>query len=70
MRLSLQRGTNDNVIINDAYNTIFNSLKNALSFMNKQLHPGEKIIVLSDILQSGKKPGDLNTVEWKLSSTI
>lgn len=56
MRLSLQRGNHNNVIINDAYNTDLNSLKNALGFMNKQLHLGSKVVVLSDILQSGKTP--------------
>ncbi len=56
MRLALQRGNNDNIIINDAYNNDINSLKNALSFMNRQLHKGEKTMVMSDILQSGKNP--------------
>jgi alanine racemase len=59
MRLSLQRGNNNTLIINDAYNADINSLKNALGFMGKQLHTGEKVVVLSDILQSGKNPESL-----------
>ncbi|MCX6189468.1 MAG: bifunctional UDP-N-acetylmuramoyl-tripeptide:D-alanyl-D-alanine ligase/alanine racemase [Bacteroidetes bacterium] len=59
MRLSMQRGNDHNVIINDAYNADLNSLKNALGFMHKQVHKGEKIVVLSDILQSGKTPDAL-----------
>ncbi len=56
MRLELQRGNNNNVIINDAYNSDLHGVKNALGFMHKQLHRGGKIVVLSDILQSGIQP--------------
>ncbi len=56
MRLSLQRGNENNVLINDAYNADLSSLKNALGFMNKQLHKGKKIVIMSDLLQNSKNP--------------
>lgn len=59
MRLSLQKGNNNNILINDAYNADLNALKNALEFMHRQSGSLEKTLVLSDILQSGKEAGTL-----------
>ena len=58
MRLELNEGINNCTIINDAYNSDFNSLGIALDFLNQQNQHKQKTVILSDILQSG-----LNEVE-------
>jgi len=59
MRLELKEGVNNCTIINDAYNSDFNSLAIALDFMNQQNQHKEKIVILSDIMQSGLNNVDL-----------
>lgn len=63
MRLELKEGTNNCTIINDTYNSDFNSLSIALDFLIQQNNPeasGKKtVVVLSDILQSGKNDIEL-----------
>jgi len=63
MRLELKEGTNNCTIINDTYNSDFNSLSIALDFLIQQNNPeasGKKtVVVLSDILQSGKNDVEL-----------
>lgn len=61
MRLELKAGTNNCTIINDSYNSDFNSLSIALDFLNQQKQHGEKVVILSDILQSGRNEVDLYT---------
>ena len=65
MRLELKEGTSNCTIINDTYNSDFNSLSIALDFLIQQNHPetsGKKtVVVLSDILQSGKNDIELYT---------
>ena len=61
MRLELKAGINNCTIINDTYNSDFNSLSIALDFMNQQKQHQQKVIVLSDILQSGQNEVDLYT---------
>ncbi len=61
MRLELKAGINNCTIINDAYNSDFNSLSIALDFMSQQNQHQQKIVVLSDILQSGQNEVDLYT---------
>jgi len=59
MRLELKEGVNNCTIINDAYNSDYNSLAIALDFMNQQNQHKEKIVILSDIMQSGQNNVDL-----------
>ncbi len=59
MRLELKEGVNNCTIINDAYNSDFNSLAIAIDFMNQQNQHSEKIVILSDIMQSGQNNIDL-----------
>jgi len=59
MRLELKEGVNNCTIINDAYNSDFKSLEIALDFMNQQNQHREKIVILSDIMQSGLNNVDL-----------
>ena len=59
MRLELKEGVNNCTIINDSYNSDINSLNIAIDFLNQQNQHKQKIVVLSDILQSGKSDIDL-----------
>lgn len=55
MRLDVRRGKNNNILVNDTYNSDINSLKIALSFLGQQTPEDskKKTLILSDILQSG-----------------
>ncbi len=59
MRLEQKEGVNNCTIINDAYNSDYNSLTIALDFMQQQNQHKEKVVILSDILQSGRGEEDL-----------
>jgi alanine racemase len=61
MRLELKEGINNCTIINDAYNSDFNSLGIALDFLIQQNQHRNKLVILSDILQSGRNEVDLYT---------
>jgi len=54
MRMELKEGINNCTIINDAYNSDLGSLEIALDFLNQQKQHKRKVVILSDILQSGK----------------
>ena len=54
MRLELKLANNNCILINDFYNSDINSLEIALHYQKQQHRGGKKIIVLSDIEQSGK----------------
>ena len=58
MRMELKAGVRNCVIINDSYNNDRNALAIALDFMNAQ-HHDNKVLILSDILQSEQKEEDL-----------
>jgi Alr-MurF fusion protein len=59
MRLELKAGINRCLLVNDAYNSDFTSLKIALQFA--AAHAGDKkcTLILSDILQSGQESNQL-----------
>ena len=59
MRLELKQGINHCTIINDSYSNDLYSLGIALDFLNQQKQHAVHSIILSDILQSGRKPGEL-----------
>lgn len=61
MRMELKEGVNNCTIINDAYNSDFNSFAIALDFMGQQNQHRKKVVVLSDIMQSGQNSMDLYT---------
>lgn len=61
MRMELKSGINNCDIINDSYNSDFNSLSIALDFMKQQVHNKKSVVILSDILQSELKEDDLYT---------
>lgn len=54
MRLELKEGINNCTIINDSYNSDLGSLSIALDFLLQQKQHAQKILILSDILQSGQ----------------
>lgn len=58
MRLDLTKGVHHNTLINDAYNSDINSLTIALDFMARRSGDDQqkRILILSDILQSGMVP--------------
>lgn len=53
MRLEQKAGNKNNTIINDSYNSDLGSLANALDFLSTQNQHSRKILILSDILESG-----------------
>ncbi|MBR6847628.1 MAG: bifunctional UDP-N-acetylmuramoyl-tripeptide:D-alanyl-D-alanine ligase/alanine racemase [Bacteroidales bacterium] len=59
MRLEIKAGVNNCTIINDYYNSDVNALDIALDVMNQQRQHKEKVLVLSDILQSGRDEEEL-----------
>jgi len=54
MRMELKEGINNCSVINDTYNSDLGSLEIALDFLNQQKQFKKKVVILSDILQSGK----------------
>ncbi len=54
MRLELKEGINSCTIINDSYNSDIGSLNIALDFLLQQKQHPQRILILSDILQSGQ----------------
>ncbi|MBT7040621.1 MAG: bifunctional UDP-N-acetylmuramoyl-tripeptide:D-alanyl-D-alanine ligase/alanine racemase [Bacteroidetes bacterium] len=59
MRLELKEGTNNCTIINDTYNSDLNSLQIAVDYLMQQNQHAEKVLILSDVLQSGKNSHEL-----------
>jgi alanine racemase len=59
MRLEMKEGVNNCSVINDSYNSDLGSLTIALDFMNQQKQHANKVLILSDILQSGKRDASL-----------
>ena len=55
MRLELKQGINNCSVINDSYSADINSLTIALDFLQQQQQHQKRTVILSDILQSGKK---------------
>jgi Alr-MurF fusion protein len=55
MRLELKAGINRCLLVNDAYNSDFTSLKIALQFAASQAGDKKRTLILSDILQSGQE---------------
>lgn len=66
MRLELKLGSNNCVLINDFYNSDVNALEIALHHQKQQHRGGKKIVVLSDIEQSGKTGKELYELVAKL----
>lgn len=61
MRLELKEGINNCTLINDSYNSDIGSLSIALDFLLQQKQNPQRMLILSDILQSGQSPELLYT---------
>ena len=59
MRLEIKAGINNCTLVNDYYNSDANSLAIALDVMNQQRQHKEKVLILSDILESGRDEQEL-----------
>jgi len=59
MRLELKEGINNCTIINDSYNSDLESLHIALDFLSYQNQQPQKVLILSDIAQSGYQKREL-----------
>lgn len=59
MRMQLKEAINGCMLINDSYSSDLDSLQIALDFMNQQGSELPKVLILSDMLQSGLKADDL-----------
>jgi len=59
MRMEQKKGINNCTIINDGYNSDLNSLTIALNYLSQQNQHNKKIVILSDILQTGKSGKEL-----------
>ncbi len=66
MRLEMKQGVNQCTLINDSYSNDVHSLSIALDFLKQQKQHENKVVILSDILQSGKTGADLYTEVNKL----
>ncbi len=66
MRLELKLGTNNCVLINDFYNSDINALEIALHYQTQQSRGGKKVVILSDIEQSGQPIHELYSAVAKL----
>ena len=61
MRLELKEGINNCSVINDSYSADITSLSIALDFLQQQQQHPKRTVIISDILQSGKKNQQLYT---------
>ncbi len=59
MRLELKQGINDCYLIDDTYNNDFAGLSVALNFMSQQHTKRRKVLIISDLLQSGLEETEL-----------
>jgi len=55
MRLEMRKGHSQNLIINDAYNSDLESLRIALHFLKYHGRQQPKVLIISDLLQTGLK---------------
>ncbi len=69
MRLEQVRGINNSTIINDSYNSDYNSLRIALDYLSMQKQHKKYALILSDIQQSGQTSNELYSGVMKLLSS-
>jgi len=66
LRLEVKNGINNSILINDFYNSDLDSIKIALSFLDQQHRRDKKVLIVSDIEQSGKSDKELYAELGKL----
>ncbi|MEM7102462.1 MAG: bifunctional UDP-N-acetylmuramoyl-tripeptide:D-alanyl-D-alanine ligase/alanine racemase [Bacteroidota bacterium] len=57
LRLEMKAAFNNCTLINDSYSADLDSLRIALDFFDRHHSKNSKVVILSDILQSGVRPG-------------
>lgn len=60
MRLEMKNGIHNSLLINDTYNADIQSFKIALEFLSQQSGTKEKVVILSDFMQTGLDEKTLN----------
>jgi alanine racemase len=60
MRLELKNGINGSILVNDTYNADIQSFRMAMDFVEQQAGLREKVVVISDFLQTGLTQSELN----------
>ena len=70
MRLELKAAINQCTLINDSYNADLNALTIALHFLAQQRNRSRRVVILSDILQSGQPEKVLYTAVARLLKSI
>lgn len=60
MRLEMKSGLNQSVLINDTYNADLESLSVALNFQKSNSGAAEQVLIISEMLQTGLSPNELN----------
>ena len=66
MRLEQKKGINNITLINDSYNSDLLSLENSLRYLDQQNQHSKKVLILSDILETGYKENVLVDEVYKL----
>lgn len=59
MRLELRHGINDCTVINDSYNSDLTSLQHALNYLDQQKQHSQHTVIMSDMLEIGRRDLDL-----------
>lgn len=59
MRLSLREGIHQSYLIDDSYNNDWGGLQVALDFLEQQAQKERKVVILSDVLQTGTSSEEL-----------
>ncbi len=62
MRLEMKKGHDDTLLINDAYNNDIESLRIALDYFMQQAGMRKKVLILSEIEQSGLANQEINSL--------
>jgi alanine racemase len=69
MRLEMKEGHNNTLLINDAYNSDLESLRVALHFLQEHGKDRPRVLVLSDMLQSGLSVDELRLAMSEIISS-
>ena len=70
MRMELKQGVYSSSLINDSYNSDLISLSVAIDFLNRQKQHSKKIIILSDLQQTGQNEKELYHSVSKMIQSI
>ncbi|GAB4036332.1 bifunctional UDP-N-acetylmuramoyl-tripeptide:D-alanyl-D-alanine ligase/alanine racemase [Spirosoma gilvum] len=69
MRLEQKEGINNSILIDDSYNNDVAGLQLALQYLNQQSTRTRRVVILSDVLQSGQPENELYALVGNLMQT-